>query len=85
MNKSEYKFMVPYSTENGPSMRQVVDLIDPLTAYTVITSGQSGQPLHQHYDDQTPLWLNGAYQIVTMDWNEITTSNWRQLILKPER
>ena len=64
-------------------MRQVVDLSKPLEAFTIITSGESGQPLNKHYDDQTPLWLNGGYLKVTMDWDEIKNENWDHLILEP--
>ncbi|MBI1807084.1 MAG: penicillin acylase family protein, partial [Ignavibacteria bacterium] len=83
INKSEYKFMFPYTTSVGPSMRLVVDLARPLTAWTVITSGQSGQPFHTHYDDQASLWLNGGYHQVTLDWNEIRRSRWEHLGLRP--
>lgn len=83
LNKCEYKFSSPYTVSVGPSMRQVIDLGDPLTAFTVITSGQSGQPLHDHYDDQIPLWLNGGYLSLSMDWREIERMNWSRLTLTP--
>ncbi len=83
VNKSEYRFMTPYAVAVGPSMRQVVDLGDSLSSSLIITSGESGQPLHQHYNDQTPLWLNGGYLNVTMDWNEIRDAKWDHLLLKP--
>jgi penicillin amidase len=81
--KTEYKFTTPYGVSVGPSMRQVVDLSQPLDAFTVITSGQSGQPLNKHYDDQTTLWLNGGYPRVTMDWEHIKNEDWDHLILNP--
>jgi penicillin amidase len=84
VNKSEYKFTSPFSTSVGPSMRQVVDMAEPLEASMVITSGQSGQPFHKHFDDQTPLWLNGGYHTVTMDWNKINKTNWEHLTLIPQ-
>ena len=64
-------------------MREVIDLSRPLVASMVITPGQSGQPLHRHYDDQTTLWLNGGYHQVTMDWKDIERAQWDHLILKP--
>jgi penicillin amidase len=81
--KTEYKFTFPYSVSVGPSMRQIVDLSRPVEAATVITSGQSGQPLQKHYDDQVPLWRNGGYLTVTIDWNEIRKSGWNKLELRP--
>ncbi|MBI1805224.1 MAG: penicillin acylase family protein [Ignavibacteriae bacterium] len=83
INKSEYRFMTPYTVAVGPSMRQIVDLADSLSSFLIITSGQSGQPLHRHYNDQTPLWLNGGYVKVTMDWKEIQSAKWDHLTLKP--
>jgi len=83
INKSEFRFMTPYAVAVGPSMRQVVDLADSLSSSLIITSGQSGQPLHKHYDDQTPLWLNGGYLNVTLDWSEIRKAKWDHLVLKP--
>jgi penicillin amidase len=82
-NKSEYRFATPYGVAIGPSMRQVIDLADPSVAYTVITSGQSGQPLQGHYDDQVPLWRNGGYLRVTTDWNDIERSGWDHCELRP--
>jgi penicillin G amidase len=81
--KSEYKFTAPFTVSVGPSMRFVIDLSDPHTAHTVITSGQSGQPMHRHYDDQTPLWLNGGYQSLSTDWTEIKRQTWEHLQLHP--
>jgi len=82
--KTEYKMTLPYATSVGPSMRQVVDLAAPQSSFLVITSGESGQPLHEHYDDQTSLWLNGGYLQVTTDWGVIERSRWNRLTLRPE-
>ena len=85
LNKTEFRFTAPYAATVGASMRQVIDLAHPHDASMVITSGQSGQALHQHYDDQTPLWLNGGYHQVTTDWNVIRNSGWDHLVLQPEK
>ena len=58
-------------------------LADPAVAYTVITSGQSGQPLQRHYDDQVPLWLNGGYLRMTIDWNTIEHGDYDHCELRP--
>jgi penicillin amidase len=65
-------------------MRQIVDMAEPAQAYSVITLGQSGQPMHKHYDDQVSLWLNGGYRRITIGWDEINKQNWEHLILKPK-
>ena len=85
VNKTEYRTSDPYEVTVGPSMRQVVDLARPLEGFFVLTGGQSGQPLHEHYDDQAPLWLNGGYIRVSADWSEIRESPWDRLTLEPAR
>ena len=83
VNRSEYRLTDPYVVTIGASMRQIVDLARPDEAWIVITSGQSGQPLNQHYDDQTPLWLNGGYHQVFTRWEIIKRQSQNLLILQP--
>jgi len=83
LNKSDFRIRRPYATTIGPSMRQVIDLANSRSMSSVINSGQSGQALHKHYDDQTVLWLTGSYHTITIDWHEITSSGWEHLTLKP--
>jgi penicillin G amidase len=84
VNKGMFKLTDPFRLFAGPSMRRIVDLAHPQIVSTIITLGQSGQPLHRHYDDQTSLWLNGGYKKISTDWNEIRNQNWELLILKPK-
>ncbi len=65
--KAEFSFTEPYSVTVGASMRQIVDLAQPRTAYRVLPGGQSGQPFSDHYDDQIPLWLTGQYRKTTLE------------------
>lgn len=84
INKADFPLASPFFFSAGPSMRQVIDLANPRSASSVITLGESGQPLNKHYDDQTALWLNGGYHTVTIDWNEIKRSHWEHLELKQQ-
>jgi penicillin amidase len=83
INSGEYNLTRPYMQLVGPSMRQIADLSDSTSLLIVITTGESGQPLNQHYDDQTPLWLNGEYHRLIMDWSEMERSGWDLLTLRP--
>jgi penicillin amidase len=83
VNKLEYRISSPFTVAVGASMRQVVDMADPTSLHSVITTGQSGQALHEHYDDQAPLWLNRSYRRLSMNWNEIRTTSPDRLILQP--
>lgn len=49
----------------GPSMRFIIDMSNLSSYQSILPSGQSGQPHHQHYKDQTRFWLNGEYKFVS--------------------
>ena len=70
MMSGEYSITEPYSVTVGASYRQIFDLGDKLHYRSVLPSGESGQVLHSHYDDQTPLWLLGQYHTVSADKSE---------------
>ncbi len=85
INNGEYNFNRSFKNVVGPSTRQIVDLAKPLSRFSIITTGQSGQPLHKHYSDQTLLWLNGDYKYISMKRNEIENSGWKKLELAPQK
>jgi penicillin amidase len=85
INSGEYNLTRPYKQLVGPSMRQIADLSDSSSLLIIITTGESGQPLNQHYDDQTPLWLNGEYHHLIMNRSEIERSGWDLLTLRPNQ
>lgn len=62
LNNGEWRFDLPYEVTLGPSMRQIVDFADT-TAFlrSVLTTGQSGQPLSEFYSNQTILYLSNGY------------------------
>ncbi|MBK8383682.1 MAG: penicillin acylase family protein [Ignavibacteria bacterium] len=43
-------------------MRMITDLSSIEDYYSILPTGQSGQPLHRNYNDQARLWLNGDYK-----------------------
>ncbi|MGA9364608.1 MAG: penicillin acylase family protein [Bacteroidota bacterium] len=83
INSGEYNLTRPYKQLVGPSMRQIADLSDSTSLMIIITSGESGQPLHPHYDDQAHMWLNGEYHHLSMDRSEIERAGWDLLTLRP--
>jgi penicillin amidase len=76
----EYSLNTPFQVTVAASFRQIFDFAHPDEWRAVLPSGQSGQVLHQHYDDQTHLWLNGAYRTVT---SRRGTGKWDLLRLEP--
>jgi len=84
INNGHYNLTRPFKQLVGASMRQIVDMSNPNSFLIVITTGQSGQPLHKHYNDQAPLWLNGDYHRLLLQQSEIERSGWDLLTLQPE-
>ncbi len=65
------------------SYRQIYDLGAWDDAQTVTTTGQSGHPLSDQYDDQIDMWREGAYH--KMPWNRAAVEKVTRykLILEP--
>jgi len=84
LDNSEYRFAEPFASVVGPSMRQIVDLCDLQHSLSIITTGESGQRLSEHYKDQTLLWLNHEYHTLVLDKSEVVRSAAHHLKLLPE-
>jgi penicillin amidase len=80
---AEYSFNKPFEVTVGASFRMIVDFARSDEIYVVLPSGQSGQVFHDHYDDQTPLWLNGAYRIFQSHPSAAALPALRHLVLEP--
>jgi penicillin amidase len=83
VNNSEYSLRRPFAAGLGASTRQLVDFCDLHNSLSVITTGQSGHPLSEHYKDQTPLWLEGNYHRSVMDRVEIEQTARSHLTFTP--
>ena len=55
----------------GASMRFIFDFNEPKYYYSALPSGQSGQPEHRNYANQTKLWSNAEYKKVYIDSEEL--------------
>ena len=73
----------PFENELGPSMRFIYDFNNPDEFYLILTSGQSGNVLSEHYSDMTEMWLTGKYMKIKTDNNSITNPTNQLLILIP--
>jgi penicillin G amidase len=88
VNNAEFSFSEAIKKGNydnilGASMRMIVDLSDISHSLSVNTTGQSGQPLHPNYSDQTRLWLNNDYKTETMNEQEMINDEYDLLTLIP--
>lgn len=63
----------------GPSTRRIVDLADPMNnSWSILPTGQSGNPFSPYYDDQAVMYARGEFRKMILDPKVIKQS--RKLI-----
>jgi penicillin G amidase len=93
LNSTEYRFTksIPdnpafshgeFENVLGPSMRFVFDFSTPDKFYLILTTGESGNVLSDHYRDMSQMWLHGKYIVIRTDAASIK-NNKRILIMRP--
>ena len=55
----------------GPTMRYIIDFAKPDEFQMVLTTGQSGNFMSEHYRDMSEMWLRGIYVTVRTDEQSI--------------
>ena len=71
-----------YKVTGGPSTRRVIDFTDVENSWSIIPTGQSGNPLSAHYADQTQMYNEGKFRKMKMNKAEIVTTS-TKLIFNP--
>ncbi len=69
--------------DHGAPWRTVVDMADPLKAYSVVGPGESGHPLSPNYKDQIADWTTGKYH-VTYNEPDAYEKGSSKLVLEPK-
>lgn len=72
-----------YEAHYGPAMRIIIDFADVENAVSILPTGNSGNPMSQHYKDQAEMYINGEFRKMLMNKNEIVKQS-SLLELKPE-
>lgn len=90
VNNTQYSFQKAIQKQEfecfvGASTRFIFDFNEPKYYYSVLPSGQSGQPEHRNYANQTKLWANAEYKKVFLNSEELKRSSEdvKVLILTP--
>ncbi|MGB5554532.1 MAG: penicillin acylase family protein [Flavobacteriaceae bacterium] len=60
-----------YKVSSGPSTRRVIDFSDIENSMSILPTGQSGNPLSPHYDDQAEMYVKGELRKMMMNKEEI--------------
>ncbi|WP_435622558.1 penicillin acylase family protein [Flagellimonas sp.] len=73
-----------YKVSSGPSTRRIIDFSDIENSISILPTGQSGNPLSEHYDDQAEMFINGQFRKMMMNTTEIQESAKSLLVFKPK-
>lgn len=83
VNGSRCSTTNPFNVTLGTSACMIVDLSNLNNSISVIPTGQSGQPLDEHYRDQLHLYMGNLYHPNLTDTLRIRQSGWNLLRLQP--
>jgi len=73
-----------YYTKGGPSTRRIVDFSDVENSWSILPTGQSGNPFSKHYDDQAEMYNAGKFRKMKLNKEEIIKTS-TKLVFKPKR
>jgi penicillin G amidase len=70
----------PFQNNLGPSMRFIYNFENEF--HLILTSGQSGNVMSNHYQDMTNYWQKGKYMKISTDENLIKANGNKLFIIK---
>ncbi|RED24497.1 penicillin amidase [Flavobacterium cutihirudinis] len=73
-----------YYVKGGPSTRRIVDFSDIENSWSIIPTGQSGNPFSKHYSDQAVMYNEGKFRKMKLNKEEIVKTS-TKLVLKPKK
>jgi len=73
-----------YYVKGGPSTRRIVDFSDVENSWSILPTGQSGNPFSKHYDDQAEMFVHGKFRKMKLNKEEIVKTS-TKLVFKPEK
>lgn len=72
-----------YYVKGGPSTRRIVDFSDVENSWSILPTGQSGNPFSKHYSDQAEMYNAGKFRKMKLNKEEIIKTS-TKLVLKPK-
>ena len=72
-----------YYVKGGPSTRRIVDFSDIENSWSILPTGQSGNPFSKHYSDQAEMYNAGKFRKMKLNKEEIIKTS-TKLVLKPK-
>ena len=83
VNNTAWDISEPFNVVSVPSMRQIIDMGDLSRSLMMHTTGQSGHPGHQHYDDFIDPWRLIQYHPTLWLRTEVEANAREHLTLVP--
>lgn len=72
-----------YQVKNGPSTRRIIDFNDLENSWSILPTGQSGNPFSEHYRDQASMYNKGTFRKMKMNQEEIIKKS-TKIIFNPK-
>ncbi|WP_445452856.1 penicillin acylase family protein [Flavobacterium sp. 25HG05S-40] len=63
------------SVKGGPSTRRIIDFSDVENSWSILPTGQSGNPMSKHYEDQSEMFVNGKFRKMKLNKKEIEATS----------
>jgi penicillin amidase len=73
-----------FPVNGGPALRKITDFADIENGETVSPTGQSGNVMSRHYDDQAEMYVTGQFRKMLMNEEDIRSKSEHKLLLKPK-
>ena len=70
-----------YTVKGGPSTRRVIDFSDIENSWSILPTGQSGNPFSAHYSDQAALYNAGKFRRMLLNKDEIVRTSTKLLFI----
>jgi penicillin amidase len=84
VNNMQYRMFDPYDVVLGPSVRHIYDFANfHKGGQSILPTGQSGNPLSSHYDDQAEMFNRGEYRTLPIDEDVVKNSGYKLLVMNP--
>ena len=74
-----------YKVKGGPSTRRIVDFSDVENSWSILPTGQSGNPLSKHYNDQADLYNSGKFRRMLLNKEEIVRTSTKLVFMTSKK
>ena len=68
----------------GPSTRRIIDFSDVENSVSILPTGNSGNPMSKHYNDQAEMYVQGKFRKMLLNKKEIQKLS-TKMVFKPKK